>query len=186
MVERSEIRFVVFLAALAAAIGHPMAYESIYVPTPPGTIEVKTLPAARVLEATGERSGVSKQNGAFTTLFRYIGKNRLAMTVPVEADAEPSRMRFFVGAARTEALFSTAGVTVFARPARTVVSAGVRGSYSEAQFNEAVVKLRAWLADHREWRETGAPYAVYWNAPFVPRFLKKSEVHIALERRGPS
>lgn len=165
---------------LAAAMGNAMAYESAYAPTDPGTIEVKHLPAMRVLEASGEHAGVERQNGAFMTLFRYIESNELKMTVPVEADPHPARMRFFVERRRTDALPAAGGVNVFERPERTVVSLGLRGSYSDRHFEEGVARLRAWLAEHPEWRAAGEPYAVYWNGPFVPGFLKKSEVHLEI------
>lgn len=163
-----------------------MAYEAHYPATPPGTIEVKTLPAGRVLEAEGDHPGVSGQNGAFRTLFRYIKKNDLSMTVPVESAQEPPRMRFFVERERTGDLPAGDGVTVLELPPRTVASLGVRGSYSEGNFREAVGRLEAWLAAHPEWRAAGDPYAVYWNGPLVPGFLKRSEVHLPLAAQSPS
>jgi hypothetical protein len=90
-------------------------------------------------------------------------------------------MRFFVERRRTDELPSTSGVTVFDRPARLVVSVGIRGSYSEQNFTAGVAKLRAWLREHPEWRTKSEPYVVFWNGPFVPGFLKKSEVHIEIE-----
>lgn len=179
--KRSWIARWIVPALLVAAAGNALAYESMYPPTPPGTIEVKTLPAVRVLEATAGKPGVERQDGAFMTLFRYIDANALKMTVPVEADPQPARMRFFVERRRTDELPSTAGVTVFDRPARVVASVGIRGSYSEQNFAEGVAQLRAWLRERPQWRAKGEPYAVYWNGPYVPGFLKKSEVHVEVE-----
>ena len=41
-----------------------------------------------------------------------------------------------------------------------------------------MTELKAWLAKRTDVKAAGEPYAVYWNSPFVPFFLKQSEVHI--------
>ncbi len=168
------------IAALGLAWGVPaVAYESIYEPTPTGTIELKDLPPVRALQAPAAGDYFESRNQAFMTLFRYIQANELSMTVPVEADLKPARMRFFVERSRKGELPSAASaVSVIELPARKVVSVGVRGSYSRENFEEAVRELRGWLAAHPEWSAAGEPTAVYWNGPFTPWFLKRSEVHI--------
>ena len=55
---------------------------------------------------------------------------------------------------------------------------GIRGSYSRENYEEALTELRTWLAKRTDVKPIGEPYAVYWNSPFVPFFLKQSEVHI--------
>lgn len=35
-----------------------------------------------------------------------------------------------------------------------------------------------WLAKRADVKAAGEPYAIYWNSPSVPFFLKKSEVHL--------
>ena len=160
-----------------------MAYESNYPPTEVGVIEVKELPPARVMEAAGGNDYFENRNGPFMVLFDYIRANDLAMTVPVEADPRPARMRFFVERDRAVKLPSTAGaVTVYERPAQLVVAIGQRGAYSRASYDEGLAKLRAWLAEHPEYEPSGEPYAVYWDGPFKPWFLKRAEVHIPLRR----
>lgn len=168
------------IAVLAAAIAgtKAMPYEENYPRTPVGVIEVKELPPARVLEAATTREGVARQDEAFMTLFRYIDQRELSMTVPVESSATPGRMRFFVERGHAAALPDAGGVTVYDRPAQRVVSAGLRGSYTEEAFAEGVARLRAWLAANPGYRATGEAYAVYWNGPFTPWFLRRSEVHI--------
>ncbi len=174
-------RALLFVVA-AAALGAPaMAYESNYPATPAGTVEVKELPPARVLEAAGSGTGVAGQNGAFMTLFRYIDERELKMTVPVESAARPAAMRFFVERDHRGELPDAAGVSVYERPAQRVVSLGMRGSYSDEAFERGVRELRAWLAANPRYRAVGEPYAVYWNGPFVPWFVKRSEVHIPVE-----
>jgi hypothetical protein len=56
----------------------------------------------------------------------------------------------------------------------------VRGSYTKKNFDTALTQLKAWLAQRPTLIPQGEPYAVYWNSPFVPGFLKHSEVHIPL------
>ena len=170
----------VFLAAGASA----MAYESSYEPTPVGTTEIKELSATRVLETESPGEYFDVNNRTFMTLFRYIQRNKISMTVPVEAEMKPARMRFFVGREVSRDLPSGKdGVTVREVPARKVASVGLRGSYSAENFDEGVADIRAWLAKHPEWIPAGEPYAVYWNGPFVPWFLKRSEVHIPVTGR---
>lgn len=166
---------------LVATGGRPVsATESAYAPTPVGTIEVKQLPAATVMSA-GAGPQASRQNGAFMTLFRYIETNKVAMTVPVETDASAGRMRFYAGRKAAErGLASTDAVAVEAVPARTVVSVGLRGSYTRERYEDGVRRLETWLATHKEWRRAGEPYGVYWNSPFMPGFLKRSEVHLTV------
>lgn len=173
------------VAALAAlGSGPAMAYESNYNPTPVGTIEVKELPAARLLQVEGEGDYFDTANGLFGRLFRYLKNNDLSMTVPVEADRRPARMRFFVERGHTGTLPSEqGGVAVLNRPAARVASIGIRGSYSQENFEQGAAELRKWLAAHPEWSAVGEPYAVYWNGPFTLWFLKRSEVHIPVALR---
>jgi hypothetical protein len=82
------------------------------------------------------------------------------------------------GSAKRTDLQPTALVKLAETPARLVAAIGVRGSYSRENFDEALAKLKAWLATHPEWSTQGEPYAVYWNSPFVPGIFKHSEVHL--------
>lgn len=169
------------LSALAGSLA--MAYESNYPPTEVGVIEVKGLPAARVMEAAGGADYFEGRNGPFMVLFDYIRENDLAMTVPVEADPRPARMRFFVERDHAGALPSGAGgVTVYERPAQLVVSIGQRGAYSRENYDEGLTALRAWLAERPEYEAAGEPYAVYWDGPYKPWFMKRAEVHLPIRR----
>ncbi len=181
---RPALRSILVLAVSFLTAGAlAMATESNYAPTEVDVIEVKELPAARVMEAVGGPDYFEGRNGPFMTLFDYIRTNDLAMTVPVEADPRPARMRFFVERDRTGELpTGEGGVKVYERPAQQVVSIGQRGSYSRENYDEGLAKLRAWLAAHPEFQASGEPYAVYWDGPFKPWFLKRAEVHIPVER----
>jgi hypothetical protein len=97
---------------------------------------------------------------------------------------EPAGMIFFVGPSdRQKNLEDTEQVKVIEIPARQVASIGVRGGYSRANFDEAKGKLLEWLGEHPDYEKTGEAYAVFWNSPFVPFFLKRSEVNIPVIRR---
>ncbi len=160
-----------------------MGYESLYPKTPPGVIEIKTLPPAHVLSAALKDDDRTERNTAFMKLFRYIQANQLAMTVPVEAGRFTGpEMRFYVESAVTNrTLPNTADVTVLEIPARTVVSIGLRGAYTRRQYEDGLQRLRTWLQAHPEWVPAGEPYAVYWNSPFTPFFLKQAEVHMPVQ-----
>jgi len=180
------------LAALGTTIaaltvgGDAMFYESAYQATPVGTIEVKELPPALNLVAATPGDYFPTAGAAFMKLFRYIRRNGVRMTVPVEADVTGCSMRFCVGrgrAAAAESLRSADDVRVEPVAARTVVAVGLRGSYTDESFRDGVVRLRTWLAEHPEYVAGGEPYAVYWNGPYVPGFLKRSEVHLPVVAR---
>ena len=160
-----------------------MAYESIYPRTPVGRFEIKTLPPRQALAATAAGDAFEDRGAAFSKLFAYIRTNRVAMSVPVEASAATNQMVFFVGPKSAGlALAAANGVTVEAMPERTVASLGLRGSYTRKRHEDGLQRLQAWLARKPEWRACGEPYAVYWNSPFVPPFLRKSEIHLPVAR----
>ena len=157
------------------------AYESAFEKTPVNTIEIKTLPAARLLTAHGKGNYFQENNGLFRPLFRYIQDNDIAMTTPVEAAIEPAVMYFYLGTAYQELeLEDTDRVQVITLPERTVLSLGVRGGYSPDNFNEAKTKLQEWLAQQDKWVASGSARALYWNSPFMLSFFKRSEVHLAV------
>lgn len=160
-----------------------MAYEKAFEPTSPGTVERKTIPQSVVAEAETQASYFDHDNNLFRRLFRFINENDISMTVPVEADVNPGRMRFFIAPSQVDRAESTASVEVMTREPIDVVSAGLRGGYSESRFEKGVDRLRQWLKEHPEWIPTGDPVAVYWNGPFTLPFLKKSEVYIPIRRQ---
>ena len=160
-----------------------MSYESIYPRTPVGAIEVKTLPARVTLVASAPGDAFEDRGLAFRKLFNYINANKVAMSVPVEASASTNEMIFFVGTNQSaRALATTNEVAVRTLPQTTVASIGLRGSYSRENYEAGLTNLTAWLARQKEWRTNGAPYAVYWNSPFTPWFMRKSEIHMPLTR----
>jgi effector-binding domain-containing protein len=160
--------------------------ELAYPKTEVGVTEVKELPAGKILVARSPRPYFSGGNPLFGRLFRYIQSNRIPMTAPVEAAMEPGTMVFYVDAASSTRgdLASTRDVELREVPARTVASVGIRGSYTQASYDANLARLREWLASRPDLEVAGEPYAVYWDSPFVPGFLKRSEVHIPVRKRA--
>jgi glutathione peroxidase len=156
-----------------------MATESIYPRTPVGTIEIKTLPARTALIAKASGDAFEDQGAAFQKLFAYIQDEQIAMSVPVSASVSTNEMVFYVGTnSATRVLPTTNEVTVQKFSALTVASTGLSGSYSRKNYEDGLTKLNTWLASQKEWQTNGEPYMVYWNSPFVPWFMRKSEIHI--------
>ena len=161
-----------------------MAYESMHEKTPVGVIKIIKLPARIALEATSDDHYFAENNGLFRKLFGYISKHDLAMTTPVEADINPGKMRFFVGEEDAEKPRpNTSVVTVRDLEPITVVAIGIRGSYSEENFTENKKALLTWLEENPDYEQADSAYAVYWDGPFIPWFLKRSEIHLPIQPR---
>jgi effector-binding domain-containing protein len=172
--------FLLVLLAFAASAASLMAVSEAYPRTAPGDLELKTLPAARWMRSESANDYFAADNGLFMKLFRYIDANKIPMTAPVEAGIRPGTMVFYMdeaSAKRTD-LAATSQVKLSSVPERRVAAIGIRGSYSRENYEEGLAELRAWLARNPDVKAAGEPYAVYWNSPFVPFFLKHSEVHI--------
>lgn len=170
------------LVVCAAAIAVPatgLAYEHAFAATDPGTIEIKTIPERTLIVAENDGSYFDDNNGLFGQLFRYIQDNGVSMTVPVKAEIQPGKMYFYVGSKDlAKDLKQTDAVKIVVEPERTVLSIGVRGGYSEKNYSEARARLFDWLAASKDWDQASEAYAIYWNGPFVPGFMKRFEVHI--------
>ncbi|MBI1372211.1 MAG: ABC transporter substrate-binding protein [Phycisphaera sp.] len=191
--------------AAASADGKPTAKpfmfneaklpEGFPAPGPVGEIIVKHYPAYRAaFVASGE--GHKGMNGMFRPLFNHIKKNDIAMTAPVrmsyaEASTDgddtkgPASMAFYYRSTGLGKVGEDDGVRVEDRPAVTVVSIGVRGDYSDKRFHAALSKLEAWLDEHKaEYHRAGDALYLGYNSPFVPGFLKFSEVQLPIEAIG--
>lgn len=170
----------IFLMAIASASStHTTMASEAFEKTTPGEIEIKELPAGRLLESKSEGDYFDQSGQLFRPLFSYIQKNGISMTTPVEAQIAPGKMYFWVAEDQKEkAADGNADVTVIDVPRRKVASIGARGSYSKANFEEAQAKLLEWIESSDSAKPAGEPYAVYWNGPFTPWFLKTFEVHV--------
>ena len=160
------------------------AAESYFPKTPVGEIELKEIPAAKLIATDSDQHYFSDNNGLFGPLFRYISANDIAMTTPVEAEMTPGRMYFYIGGeAADRDLQPTEEVDVLELPARRVASIGSRGSYSKRNFDEAESELRAWLEQNEQFHAVGEARGIFWNGPFTPGFLKRFEVHVSVVKR---
>jgi SOUL heme-binding protein len=166
--------------ALAVVSARLSAVSEAYPRTAPGDLELKTLPAARWMRTESSTDYFAADNGLFMKLFRYIDSNKIPMTAPVEAGIKPGTMVFYMddASAKRADLVETPQVKLSSVPERRVAAIGIRGSYSRENYEEALTELRAWLAQRTDVKAAGEPYAVYWNSPFMPFFLKQSEVHL--------
>lgn len=173
------------LVAACLATG-PVAWsaETLFPATEPGRVELKTLPAGTLLKAAGQGDYFAQDGSLFLRLFRFISDRDVAMTTPVEAQVDAAAMFFWVADKdRAKAGAAKDGVEVVTRPAREVVSAGAKGSYSRENFLKTKGVLLAWLAGRNDLEAAGEPYAVFWNGPFTPWFAKRYEVHLPVRRK---
>ena len=128
--------------------------ESWYAATEPGVIEVKEIPAAKLMVAG---SASAADDSMFGRLFRYIYRHEVKMTVPVEGPIGRNEMRFY---------------------------AGSRGSYSWSNIQAAEHKLNDWLTKNPRYLRAGETYAVFWNGPYDPGIVKRFEVHKSVKLRA--
>ena len=171
------------LCVVAVAVpGSGLAYEKAFPATKPGSIEVKSIPEHTLIVAQRGESYFDENNALFRNLFRYISKNDVSMTTPVKADIDPGKMYFYVGSKDvSKDLKDTEQVKVISEPQRSVLSIGVRGSYSEKNYSKACGQLIAHLAESKNLEKTGQPYAIFWHGPYVPGFMKHFEIHIPVK-----
>jgi len=173
------------VAKLTAGLMLTMATPAImaneaFQKTEPGNIEIKELPAGRLLESVSEGNYFERSNQLFRPLFNYIQENDISMTTPVEAKIDPGKMYFRVAEDQAHrAKDDSANVKVIDVPKRLVAAIGARGSYSQSNFEEAKATLMEWVSEEGLSTE-GDAYGVYWNGPFTPWFLKTFEVQVRL------
>jgi hypothetical protein len=180
-------RFLTLLSTLLLTMTNAQAVESAYPRTEVGTIEIKTLPAGRLIEhKSAKGSYFDDSNNLFGPLFRYIKGHDISMTTPVEARIEPASMRFWISEKQRQKADADEGaVQVMDIPERTVAAIGGSGAYSNQNFTEARDKLMAWLAERDDVEPVGEPFAAYWNGPFTPWFMKKFEVLVEVRPSAP-
>jgi hypothetical protein len=158
-------------------------------PGPVGQIIIKQYPAYRAAMVSSQELGGASQNSMFRPLFDHIQKNNISMTAPVEigyADSSPDKpkpvsMAFLYGDPQIGQSGRDGKVQVVDLPAMTVVSIGVRGSYSEEHYADALAKLREWVAANASgYLAIGPPRYLGYNSPFVPWFLRYGEVQVPI------
>jgi len=181
----NQLTLICAATVLIPALG--LAYEKAFEETGPGEIEIKTITERTLIVARRGGNYFDANNALFGTLFRYIQDNDVSMTVPVKADIEPGNMYFYIGTEDLKKELGNSGsVEVVTEPERQVMSLGVRGGYSEKNFKKARAKLLDQLASSKSWKMDGAVYAIFWNGPYVPAFMKRFEVHVPVIPIGAS
>ena len=106
------------------------------------------------------------------------------MTTPVECDIDPGRMRFFVGRGDlAKDIKPSMNVKVKKMNPRLVVAIGIRGGYTKDRFHDHRDKLEEWVRKDDRYSKNGDAYGVYWNGPFIPGPLKRSEVHLPIQKK---
>ena len=169
------------IAAAFAAGCESVAYEQAYGETPVGQAQVRTLPAARWIEVRGDGAYFDESDRLFGRLFDYIRSNEISMTVPVESELEPAAMRFFLGPDAPADVRDAGAVRVVEIPQRRVASLAAEGRYSAENVGRVRGELEAWVAADAGRARDGdgcGTYAVFWNGPFTPWFMKRFEVHL--------
>ena len=137
-----------------------------------------------LLKSEGRGNYFTEANGLFRPLFNYISSHNIAMTTPVEAQIEHAAMYFWVAESETPKVPGSEGrIIVVEVPARSVASIGGKGSYSRENFEKARDALLRWLTLRKDVEPMGTAYAVYWNGPFTPWFLKRYEVHVPVRSK---
>ena len=176
------MRFSFLFTYLALIANLPlMGYDAMHEKTPVGEIRIIELPKRIALEAKSTQGYFSENNGLFRTLFGYISEHDLSMTTPVEAEIKPGKMRFFVGEKdATKKRPNTGKVEVINLDPITVVAIGIRGSYNSENFQKHEKLLLTWTDENPDYEISGSAYAVYWDGPFIPWLLKRSEVHLPI------
>jgi len=184
-------------------VGKPFLFHEAALPEgfpPPGPIDrivVKDYPACRLARVRGGADGVpGGANGMFGPLFNHIKRHDIPMTAPVEIGyavvslegggvPAAESMAFLYGRPTRGATGPDGAdprVTVEDVPAMTVVSIGVRGSYTDGRFARALGRLTDWLSSPgQRYRPAGPPRYLGYNSPFVPGFLRYGEVQLPIE-----
>ena len=175
-------------------------------PGPVGQIVVKHYPAYRAAWArTDENQSTTNQaqNNLFRPLFNHIQRNDIAMTAPVEMTYQTSTASTTPvhdnANPPTASPRMTAMAFMYAKPdmgtpgkdgndgkvqvmdmsAVTVLSIGVRGSYNDEHFQNALTQLDQYISNHPgRYEIIGPPRYLGYNSPFVPWFARYGEVQI--------
>ena len=169
-------------------------------PTPAGLIEVKHYPAYRSGTVSYRGKLANAAESAFNPLFRHISENNISMTAPVEAryplstlwvgkEGPPDEQ----GEAEVSFLYRNPdvnpqqiaqGIRVEDTAPMTVLSIGVQGNYSYGSYQQYVGQLRDWLSQHTDHKVVGPPRRLFYDSPFIPDALKRSEIQVPVQKVG--
>ena len=168
--------------------------EGFPLPTAKGEIEIKQYPAYRAatVQVRGELGNAASRG--FSPLFRHISNNDISMTAPVETRYPAATLQtgaISQGDAAVSFLYRSLDVVpkevaqnvqVEDMPPMTVVSVGMRGGYGYGVYTRGVQQLQDWLAAHPEYEVVGPPRRFFYDGPFIPDGLKRSDIQIPVQR----
>ena len=161
--------------------------------TAPNQIEVKHYPSYRAAtyETKGELSKAANQ--AFSPLYQHISTNNISMTAPVETRYPASTLEGSTsGEAEVSFLYRSAeivpaeitdNIELKDIPAMTVVSLGLKGAYSYESYQQGLKRLTNWLEKNPDYQRVGNPRRFFYDGPYVPDGMKRSEIQIPIEKR---
>jgi hypothetical protein len=154
-----------------------------------GQFEVRDYPELLVAEAKASGGRAQALDKGFGQLADYIfAKSRdgakVAMTAPVlSADAGGGEWatRFVMPSKFTrETLPETGpGVQIVALPARKVAVIGFGGAAEEEELLAREQELRDWVGA-KKFTATGEPERAFYNSPFIPGPLRRTEILIPI------
>ena len=100
----------------------------------------------------------------------------------VEQVGDMRQIAFFYPKASLNPIGPDGQITVEEVSPVMAVSLAVRGDYTAARFSEAIATLRTWLRDRpKEYVADGKPRILVYNNPFVPGFMRYSEIQIPVK-----
>lgn len=164
-------------------------------PTADGKIDIKRYPAYRsaTVQVKGDLKSASSRG--FSPLFQHISDNEISMTAPVEAQYPSDTLKAdTVPQGNTAVSFLYRSVDIVPKeverdvqiedtPPMTVVSLGVRGGYDYDIYTNGIEQLQGWLATHPEYSVVGPPRRFFYDGPFIPDALKRSDIQIPVQRK---
>ncbi|ACK68593.1 conserved hypothetical protein [Gloeothece citriformis PCC 7424] len=185
------------IAGLALAVGVYQANsaplpEGFPPPTPGGKIEIKHYPAYRAATYHYQGELSEAANRAFYPLYQHISSNDISMTAPVETRypqstlLSPNRQ----GEASISFLYRSSdiypkeianNIEIEDIQPMMVVSIGLNGAYSYSSYEENLARLMDWLSLHPEYQIVGQPRRFFYDGPYVPDALKRSEIQIPIK-----
>ena len=169
--------------------------EGFPAPTADGKIDIKQYPAYRsaTVQVKGDLESASSRG--FSPLFRHISGNDISMTAPVEAQYPAATLQASAapqGDTAVSFLYRSLDIVpkeveqeiqVEDTPPMTVVSFGVRGGYDYDIYTNGIEQLQSWLAAHPEYSVAGPPRRFFYDGPFIPDALKRSDIQIPVQRK---
>ena len=168
----------------------PVGYPQ---PTPPGAIDLKTYPSVRLAEVVGSGDPDDGMNQTFWPLFNHIKDHDIAMTSPVEmnyrgmqasdqSEPESWSMAFLYRQPELNQTGVEGRVVVRDCESVTVVSIGMKGSYSMSLTQSGMKEIENWLAANPQWEAAGDWRSLCYNGPQLFWWNKWSEVQVPVRK----